>query len=261
MDYALITGASSGIGYEMAQVFAANGHNLILVARSEQKLKDLKTQLEQEFKLIKAEVVAIDLSKPDSAEQLYKTTIENNWNVNILVNNAGFGDHGEFATSDLKKNQEMIDLNILTLTKLCHLYLKNMLKHRNGKILNVASTASFQPGPLMSVYYATKAYVLHFSEGLHEELIGTGVTVTALCPGSTTSGFQAVANLSNVPLLDTLKLPSSLEVAEYGYRAMKDNKVVAVHGKLNKLFAIGAGFMPRIFVRKLTKKLQEKRLA
>jgi short-subunit dehydrogenase len=261
MDYALLTGASSGIGYEMAQVFAANGHNLILVARSEQKLNELKAQLEQEFKLIKAEVVALDLSNPDSAEQLHKITEERKWNVNILINNAGFGDHGEFVTSDMKKNQEMINLNILTLTKLCHLYLKNMLKLRNGKILNVASTASFQPGPLMTVYYATKAYVLHFSEGLHEELIGTGVTVTALCPGATASGFQAAANLSNVALLDTLKIPSSQEVAEYAYRAMKDNKVVAIHGKLNWIFAVSAGFMPRIFVRKLAKKLQEKRLS
>jgi short-subunit dehydrogenase len=231
-----------------------------LVARSEQKLQELKSQLESEFKLIKAEVVSIDLSKPDSAEQLYQTTESHGWNVNILVNNAGFGDHGEFVKSDLKKNQEMIDLNILTLTKLCHLYLKNMLKHHNGKILNVASTAAFQPGPLMSVYYATKAYVLNFSEGLHEELLGTGVTVTALCPGATASGFQAAANLSNVALLDTLKIPSSEEVAQYAYRALMDKKVVAVHGKLNWLFAVSAGIMPRVLVRKIAKKLQEKRL-
>lgn len=259
MKYTLLTGASSGIGYELAQVFAANGHNLILVARSEQKLKELKAQLENEFKLIKAEVVALDLSKPDSAEQLYAATEAKGWNIDILVNNAGFGDHGAFASSDIKKNQEMIDLNILTLTKLCRLYLPNMIKSRSGKILNVASTASFQPGPLMSVYYATKAYVLHFTEGLHEELLGTGVSAMALCPGSTTSGFQAAANLSNVALLDTLKIPTSREVADFAYLALKKNKVVAIHGKLNWLLAVSAGFMPRAMVRKIAKKLQEKR--
>ncbi|MCC2678088.1 MAG: short-chain dehydrogenase/reductase [Pseudobdellovibrio sp.] len=259
MTYTLLTGASSGIGYELAQVFAAHGHNLILVARSEQKLKELKIQLEKEFTLSKSEVVALDLSKPDSAEKLFEITESKGWTVDILVNNAGFGDHGAFVKSDLKKNQEMIDLNILTLTKLCHLYLPKMIQNRNGKILNVASTASFQPGPLMSVYYATKAYVLHFTEGLHEELQGTGVTAMALCPGATASGFQAAANLSNVALLDTLKIPTSKDVAEYAYVALKKNKVVAIHGKLNWLFAVSAGFLPRAIVRKVAKKLQEKR--
>ncbi len=259
MNYTLLTGASSGIGFELAQVFAANGHNLILVARSEQKLKELKAQLENEFKLIKAEVISLDLSKPDSAEQLFGITESKNWSIDIRVNNAGFGDHGAFVKSDIKKNQEMIDLNILTLTKLCHLYLPKMIQKRSGKILNVASTASFQPGPLMSVYYATKAYVLHFTEGLHEELLGTGVSAMALCPGSTASGFQATANLSNVALLDTLKIPTSKEVAEYGYIALKKNRVVAIHGKLNWLLAVSAGFLPRVLVRKVAKKLQEKR--
>ena len=259
MSYTLLTGASSGIGFELASVFASHNHNLILVARSADKLNQLKSEIEKS-KSVKVEVVAMDLSQPDSAEKLFAAVQSKNLTVDILVNNAGFGDHGLFVDSKIERNQEMIDLNILTLTKLTHLFLPNMVKNKNGKIMNVASTAAFQPGPLMSVYYATKAYVLFFSEGLHEELRGTGVTVTALCPGATASGFQAAANLSNVALLDTLKIPTSKEVADYGYQALMDEKVVAIHGFLNSLFAFSVRLTPRSIVRKIAMKLQEKRL-
>ena len=258
-NYTLITGASSGIGFELAKVFARNSHNLILVARSAAKLEELKNQIQSTHK-VSIEVVAIDLSKTDSAEDLFKITQSKSLSVDILVNNAGFGDHGAFADSEIKKNQEMIDLNILTLTKLTHLYLQPMLRKKSGKIMNVASTAAFQAGPLMSVYYATKAYVLSFSEGLHEELQGTGVTVSALCPGATASGFQVAANLNNVPLLDHMKMATSLEVAEYGYKALMNEKVVAIHGIMNSLLVFSSRFAPRFVGRKVVKRLQEKRL-
>jgi short-subunit dehydrogenase len=256
--YTLITGASSGIGFELAKVFAKHNHNLILVARSTVKLNELKNEIQKTNK-VEIEVISLDLSKPDSAEELYKQTKNKSFKIDTLVNNAGFGDHGAFIYSDLKRQNEMIDLNVLTLTKLTYLYVKDMVQSKNGKIMNVASTAAFQPGPLMSVYYATKAYVLHFSEGLQEELQGTGVTVTALCPGPTASGFQAAANLSNVVLFDKLKIPTSKDVAEYAYVALMNKKVVAIHGTLNCLFAFSVRLSPRALVRKVAKKLQEKK--
>ncbi len=258
MNYTLITGASSGIGYELARVFAKNNHHLILVARSTAKLEQLKLHIEKKFSVV-AHVISLDLSKADAAEKLFAEVQSKNLQVDILVNNAGFGDHSLFLTSDKTKIEEMIQLNILTLTKLTRLFLPEMVKNKHGKILNVASTAAFQPGPLMTVYYATKAYVLSFSEGLYEELQGTGVSSTALCPGPTESGFQSTANISGIALVETLKLPTSLDVAEYGYKAMMAGRAVAIHGMLNSMMVASSAFMPRSIVRKLVKRLQEKR--
>lgn len=260
MNYTLITGASSGIGYELASVFARHNHNLILVARSTEKLESLKTEIEKNFSVV-AEVISADLSKTASAEELFEKIQKKNLTVDILVNNAGFGDHGLFANEDPKKIEEMILLNVLTLTKLTRLFLPQMIERKYGKILNVASTASFQAGPLMSVYYATKAYVLSFSEGIYEELKGTGISVTALCPGPTESGFQEAANISNITIVNTMKLPTSKDVAEFGYNALIKNKAVAVHGVMNSIMASSTGFVPRALTRKLVKKLQEKRNA
>lgn len=259
MNYTLITGASSGIGLELARVFAANNHNLILVARSTDKLEALKTEIEQKSEVV-AEVISADLSKPESAEILFETIKNKNMHVDILVNNAGFGDHGLFLNSVSKRNDDMITLNILTLTKLTRLFLPSMVSNKYGKILNVASTAAFQAGPLMGVYYATKAYVLSFSEALHEELTGTGVTVTALCPGPTESNFMSAANAADVPLLDSMSIPTSKDVAEYGYKALMNEEVVAVHGILNGVLAKGTSFVPRFLLRKVVKRLQSKRM-
>lgn len=259
MYYTLLTGASSGIGYELAQEFAKHKHHLILVARSTQKLEELKSEIEKKYEVV-AEVISLDLSQPESADQLYKIVQEKNLKVDILVNNAGFGEHGLFVSSKLNRNEDMIVLNILTLTKLTHLFVQDMLKCKRGRILNVASTAAFQPGPLMTVYYATKSYVLSFSEGLYEELKGTGVTVTALCPGPTLSGFQAVAGMEDIELFKIIKIPTSQEVAEYGYKALMNGTVVAVHGVLNSVLAASNGFLPRSLVRKMVMKLQQKRL-
>ena len=257
--YTLITGASSGIGYELACVFARNNHNLILVARSTDKLNALRIEIEKHYKVV-AEVIPVDLSKTDSAETLFNEVKKRNLKIDILVNNAGFGDHDYFINSDINKIEEMILLNILTLTKLTKLFLPQMILSQSGKILNVASTAAFQPGPLMSVYYATKAYVLSFSEGLYEELKGTGVSTTALCPGPTESGFQKVAQMSDVPILNAMRIPTSKEVAEYGYDALMKNQAVAIHGVLNNVLARSTGFVPRSVIRKMMMKLQAKRI-
>lgn len=258
--YTLITGASSGIGFELASVFARNNHNLILVARSKEKLESLRSEIEKNYQVV-AEVIPLDLSLPNSAEELFNLTQKKNLKVEILLNNAGFGDHGLFLNADSKKIEEMINLNILTLTKLTKLFLPQMVENKYGKIMNVASTAAFQPGPLMSVYYATKSYVLSFSEALYEELKETGVSVTALCPGPTESGFSAVANMSNIALMELMKLPTSRDVAEYGYKALMNDKAVAVHGLMNNVVAKTTSFIPRAITRKLVMKLQQKRLS
>ncbi len=254
--YTLITGASSGIGYELARVFAKNHHSLILTARSLDKMNVLKKELEEKY-AVSVEVIAEDLSLPGSAQKLFDQIKVKNLEVDILVNNAGFGDHGPFLKAKAQKISEMIHLNITSLTELTKLFLPSMVRNKFGKIMNVASTASFQPGPMMTVYYATKAYVLFFSEGLCEELKGTGITVTALCPGPTISGFQEAAQVKNIALLNNLTLPTSQKVADYGYRAMQDGSAVAVHGLMNRVMSSTVGLFPRAMVRKLVLKLQQ----
>ncbi len=259
-DFTLITGASSGIGYELAKVFAREQHNLILSARSTDKLEQLKKQLQAQYK-VQIEIITLDLSEAGSAQKLFEKVDTLGLAVDILVNNAGVGTHGNFADIDLQKTKSMIHLNIVSLTELTKLFLPAMLAKKSGRILNVASVAGFQPGPLMSVYYATKAYVLFFSEGLFEEVKNLGVTVTALCPGPTASGFQANANMENMAIFDNLKVPTSATVAEYGYRAMIAGKAVAVEGFANKLFPFIVRLFPRFMVRQVVMKVQQKRLA
>jgi len=254
---ALITGASSGIGMEMATVFAAQKQNLILVARNASKLNEIAADLSAKFG-IKVNVFAIDLSEPNAAQKVYDYCSKQQLHIDYLVNNAGFGDFGFFAESNLEKQLQMINLNITTLTQLTHLFLPAMIKNKCGKILNVASTAAFQPGPLMSVYYATKAYVLHFSEAIANELESTGVTVTALCPGATESGFQKAADLEESKLVKGKKLPSSAEVAAYGYKAMMQGKKVAIHGFMNAIMANSIRFTPRNLVVKMVRMIQDK---
>ncbi|ADR21867.1 short-chain dehydrogenase [Marivirga tractuosa] len=257
MKTALITGASSGIGMELAKIHAQKGDNLVLVARSEQKLNDLKKELESQYK-ITATVIALDLSNPEAAHQLFDLTEKDNIQVDYLINNAGFGDFEEFQKSDLNKAMQMIDLNTKSLTILSKLYLDGMVERKSGRIMQLASTASFQPGPLMAVYYATKHYVLAFSEAIAEELKGSGVTVTALCPGPTSSGFQNAADLGESKLVKDKKLPTSAEVARYGYKSMMNGKRVAIHGFQNKMMAFSVRFTPRNWVTALVKKLSEK---
>ena len=257
-SFTLLTGASSGIGWELAKIFAAHSENLILVARSKEALEKLAAEIRSTHK-VSVEVIALDLSLETAPEELAKICQQRNLRVENFVNNAGFGDNAVFATSSWKKQAEMMDLNMKSLVHLTHLFLPDMLARKKGGILNTASTAAFQPGPFMAVYYATKAFVLSFSEALNEELRGTGVHVTALCPGPTLSGFQKAAGMDS-SLLFKMKVPGSLEVAEYGYKAFVAKKPVAVHGLLNKFLALSTRFTPRFLMVKVVRRLQEKRL-
>lgn len=247
---ALITGASKGIGREFVLEFARHGVDVVVVARSKKLLSELALFVKNKHS-IKAHVVCIDLSIQNAAEELYEILEKKNLTIDYLINNAGFGDHGEFINSDFKKQSEMINLNILTLTKLTHLIIQGMKKRKYGKILNLASVAAFQPGPLMSVYFATKHFVLGFSEALSEELKPHNIQVTALCPGPTESDFGKVANFKMLKNPKANRFPSSKDVAKYGYKMMMKGRVVAIHGLRNTIMATLVRAVPRSIVRKI----------
>ncbi len=241
---ALITGASGGIGYEFAIILAQHKYDLVLVARSEQKLLEIATEISSKYN-VKVKTFAKDLSDISTINSLYTTLKNDNIAINVLINNAGFGEFGFFKDIDWKKEEQMINLNITALTLLTKLFVKDMIVAKEGRILNVASTAAFQPGPLMAVYFATKAYVLSFTEAIANELKGTGVTITALCPGATESGFAKAASAEETSLFKNRKLPTSKEVALFGYKAMMNGKTVVIHGLLNKIMAFSVRFSPR----------------
>lgn len=257
MATALITGASNGIGLELAKIHAEKGGDLVLVARSKAKLEELKSELENLYK-ITVHVIGKDLSIANAAQEVYNETTQQNIQIDYLINNAGFGDFGMFVETDWNKELQMINLNITTLTQFTKLYLKDMVNRKSGKIMNVASTAAFQSGPTMAVYYATKAYVLSFSEAVDNEVRDKGVTITALCPGATESGGQAAAAMEESNLVKGKKLPTSKEVAAYGYKAMMKGKTVAIHGFMNWIMANSVRFTPRAVVVKITRKIQDK---
>lgn len=253
---ALVTGASGGIGRELARIHAAHGHDLVLVARSEGKLRELKRET-GETHGIKALVLPADLSDPESPERLYGEMQNKNIEIEYLVNNAGIGDFGPFRSSYWEKQETMIRLNITSLTRLTHLFLPAMVQRGHGRVMNVASTAGFYPGPLMSVYYATKNYVVAFSEALSEELRGSGVTVTALCPGPTRSDFQERADMRDSRLFKLSPVASSREVADYGFKQMMKGKTVAVQGLSNKISVQLRRLAPRWLIRKAVRMLQD----
>ena len=254
---ALITGASNGIGLELAKVHASKGGDLVLVARNKTKLDQLKTELESQYK-VSVYTIGKDLSANNSAQEVYDETTKQNIQIDYLINNAGFGNFGMFVETEWNKELQMVNLNITTLTQFTKLYLQDMVKRRSGKIMNVASTAAFQSGPTMAVYFATKAYVLSFSEAIDNEVSDKGVTVTSLCPGATESGFQAAAAMEDSNLVKGKKLPTAKEVAEYGYASMMKGKTVAIHGMMNWIMANSVRFTPRALVVKLTRKIQDK---
>jgi len=249
----LITGASSGIGWELAKILAHEKYNLILVARSKDKLIELQEKIKTTSNTV--DVIAMDLSDVDSAKTLYAKTDGLGRQVDILVNNAGFGDCSDFSELDLERHVQMINLNITTLTALTHLYLQGMKKRHSGHIVNIASTAAFQPGPYMAVYFATKAYVLSLTEALSEELSGAGVYATAICPGPTHSGFQSAAHLDSAKFFNRGSVHTSQEVAQFIFEEMKNRKVVAIHGAMNSTMAFAGRFAPRSVVRKISKAL------
>jgi short-subunit dehydrogenase len=253
---ALITGASFGIGTELARIFAREGYNLVLVARSADKLRQLASELEKAHGT-RSLILAVDLSEPGAAAYVLDQTTRAAIRVDVLVNNAGFGQYGMFAENDLEECLRQIQLNVTTLTHLTRLYLPEMIERQNGKILNVASTAAFQPGPLMAVYFATKAYVLHFSEALANELQDSGVTVTCLCPGATATEFHKRAHTTGLRLLKFGSMDAAT-VAEDGYRALMAGKPVVISGFKNWLLAESLRFAPRRLVTAVARKIQEK---
>jgi short-subunit dehydrogenase len=255
---ALITGSSNGIGYELAKVLAQKDNNLVLVARSKDKLDELKNELEKSHN-IWVYTIGKDLSLPGAASEVYDELKTKSITIDYLVNNAGFGDFGLFAQSDWNKQEQMINLNVTALAHFTRLFLPDMIRRGGGKILNVASTASFQPGPTMSVYFATKAFVLSFSEAVNNEVREHGITVTALCPGATQSGFQAAASMQDSKLFAGNNFPTSREVAEFGYRAMMKGKAVAIHGFKNSIMANSVRFAPRSLVVKIARQIQAKK--
>ncbi|MGA9523834.1 MAG: SDR family oxidoreductase [Myxococcaceae bacterium] len=258
LKHALITGATAGIGRELAQVFAADGWSLVLVARRAEVLDEVAAELNAKHGT-QTTVIPADLGTPPGVAAVVRAVAEKGIALDALVNNAGYGLAGPFAELDAEKQVGMIDLNVTGLTALTRAFLPGMIERGHGAVLNVASTAAFQPGPFMAVYYATKAYVVSFSEALSEELRGTGVTVTALCPGYTDTGFAARASEHQRPKLFSgpMGTGDAREVAEFGYRAMKQGKRVAIPGWKNKLGAWSVPFSPRGAVLKTTRRLNE----
>ena len=254
----LITGASSGIGLEFAKIFASKGNDLILVARRKKNLLNLKKEIETEFK-VSVKVFDLDLSIPNSPEILFASLQKKKLKVETLINNAGFGYFGEFLEKNLKIDEEMINLNILALTKLTKLFAIEMSKLGGGKILNIGSTAGFQPGPLMATYFATKAYVNTFSEALAEEFRNSSITISVLCPGATESEFRIVAGTSSSRIFKNRKVPTSKAVAEFGYKILQKSKPIAIHGLMNKILIFSTRFTPRFMLTKVTKFLIKSR--
>ncbi len=250
--FTLITGASTGIGRELARIAASSGRNLILVARSEDKLVELAKELQSSG--VEAEVIALDLSRIEAPGLLDQEVTRRGLEVDTLVNNAGFGNLGPFHEAEIVVQLEMLRLNVESLTHLTRLFLPPMVRRGRGRVLNVASTAGLQPGPLMAVYYASKAYVLSFSEAIAEELRGTGVTVTALLPGPTRTEFQERAKMEGSGLV-RLGMASARSVAEVGYRGMEAGRVVVIPGLVNRLLALSVRFSPRWLVRRVVKRI------
>lgn len=249
----LITGASSGIGRELSLVFAANGANLALVARSGGKLEQLARTIRERHGA-QVHVFPKDLAEPGAAASLAADLEAAGLSIDVVVNNAGFGALGPFADSDTDRQRQMIQLNILALTELTRLLLPGMRQRGRGGILNVASTAAFQPGPFMAVYYATKAYVLSFTEALAEELRGEPVTVTCLCPGPTHTGFASQADAEHSPLFEKFAMEAP-EVARQGYEGFRAKKTVVVVGLANKLTAFSTRLAPRWFAARVVRSL------
>ena len=248
---ALVTGASGGIGLELARLFAGDGHDLVLVARGGERLAVISRELEERYR-VEVRAIPRDLSNPIAPLSLFDECGE----VDFLVNNAGFGHRGSFADEDPAILSEMLQVNVAALTQLTRLFLPTMLERRTGRILNVASTAAFQPGPLMAVYYASKAYVLSFSEAIRDELNGSGVTVTTLCPGPTRTSFDARAEVARPRLLNSRVMEPS-EVAAEGYAGMMSGKAVVIPGRVNRLGATGARLMPRSLAANIARRMHE----
>ena len=253
-ETALITGASSGIGLELARLFAADRSDLVLVARNEDRLRELAAELEGKFG-ISAQALAADLTRPDSAGEIATELASRGVQVDVLVNNAGFGAHGQVAALGVQRQLDVIEVNIAALTRLTALFLPAMLERKHGAVLNVASTAAFQPGPNQAVYCATKAYVLSFTEALAEETRGTGVRVSCLAPGATETQFAAQADMTGT-LAFRLTTMAAAPVARAGYDGLRKGKVLVVPGLFNRAAALAVRVSPRALVTRAAGYLQ-----
>ncbi len=251
---ALITGASGGIGEEFARLLAAHRHDLVLVARTAPKLQSLSEELARQHG-IQARVLAADLADPGAPPRIFDTLQLQGVAIDVLVNNAGFGARGAYAEIDYDTEARMIQVNVAALAHLTRLFLPGMLARRNGKILNVASTAAYVPGPFMAVYYASKAFVLSFSEAIAEETQGSGVTVTALIPGPTQTNFAATAGNQDTPLFRTGAVMSAAAVARVGFDGLMAGKRVAIAGASNRLTVLSTRLAPRTMLAKIARKL------
>ncbi len=250
----LITGASGGIGREFARVFAQNGHNLILVARSRDKLDALCSELKMAYG-VNAVPFCADLTSYAEIQSLYDWTKQNGRQVDHLVNNAGFGDMGAFLDADWSRQQALLNLNISAVARLTYLFGKDMKERGYGRIINVSSVAAFSAGPYMSMYYASKSFVLSFSEALAEELKGSGVTVTALCPGPTDTGFEKNANMGKSIMFSRLPTATAEQVAKAGYTAAMKGKPIKYHGIVTYSFNLLTRLLPRSVTRRLAKEM------
>ncbi len=253
----LVTGASSGIGFELAKLFSRDGSDVILVARDQARLDAAAADMPGQTTTIVA-----DLSVPSAPQTLFDKLAGLDRRVDVLVNNAGFGTVGPLADQPLANQLEMVQVNIASVVALTRLFLPDMLRRKSGGILNVASTAGFQPGPYMSVYYATKAFVLSFSQAIAEEAANDNVTVTALCPGPTDTHFQARAGVTYSPLFNSrfIKVMSAADVARVGYEAFRQNRRVIIPGITNRLAAFSTRLTPRRLSAKLAGKLNRNKL-
>jgi len=254
---ALITGASSGIGTEFARLAAADGHDLVLVARGREQLERLADELRARHR-IAVLVIAVDLSASFAASAIYAQLSHARIEVDLLVNNAGFAQYGLFWRNDTQTMLEMLQVNMIALTYLCRLFMPAMVERGRGAVLNVASMAAFQPGPLMAGYYASKAYVLSLSEAMANECKGTGVRVTALCPGPTRTRFEQRAGLDLSRLFKWVPVSDARSVAAHGWRAMKRGEAVSIPGFMNRIGALSARLAPRSAVTAVVRAVQER---
>jgi short-subunit dehydrogenase len=252
---ALITGATEGIGYELAKCFARDRHDLVLVARNREKLERVASEISASCG-VRVSTIVQDLSVQEGARRVFDEVRSQGVAVDFLVNNAGVGTYGLFAEADLERELAMMQLNMISLTVLTKLFLPEMLRRRSGRILNVASTAAFQPGPLMAVYYATKAYVVSFTEALANELQGSGVAASVLCPGPTRSRFQESAGMGASKLFRSGVMEAS-DVAETGYRALMKGKTTIIPGLRNKMLAFSVRLGPRKLLPSIVRRFQE----
>ena len=254
---ALVTGATGGIGLELARELARGGYDLVLVARRERELREVADGLAREHG-VRAFTAVADLSDPAGPDRVAAEAERLAGPVDVLVNNAGYAQYGAFVEADAEEEARMVQLNVAALTRLTRLFLPGMVARGRGRVLNVASTAAFMPGPLMAVYYASKAYVLSLSEALAEETRGTGVTVTALCPGPTETGFQARAGMEESKLVRGKKIMDSATVAREGVRGMLAGEPVVIPGAINRLQAMSPRFLPRRLIPRMVRRAQER---